>query len=62
MNNGQMPKYILKGRMLVRDKDGRPKFRDPKLIKEFMHRLSEDDINYLKEKYGDNFCIDDSRS
>lgn len=49
--------------MLVRDKDGKPKFSDPSLIKHFIHRLTEDEINYLKEKYGNDYlCFDNPRS
>ena len=45
-------KVKLKLAALVRDKDGHPKFSDPSTIKRYLHRLSDEDINYLKEKYG----------
>ena len=45
------PAAQVKIRALVRDKDGHPKFDDPSMIKDFLHRLSDEDINYLKEKF-----------
>jgi hypothetical protein len=55
MSEQKMPRLKLKGRLLVRDKDGRPKFSNPSLIPQFIHALSEEDLAYLKEKYGDDF-------
>ena len=56
-----VPNARLHIRGLVRDKHGRPKFDDPAKIREFMHRLSEEDIKYLKEIYpDDNFYTSDS--
>lgn len=52
------PDIRLKG--LVRDKDGHPKFDDPAKIKHFLHRLTEEDIIYLKEKYGGEYFHTDS--
>ena len=42
----------IKIRGLVRDKDGKPKFDDPKKIRQFMHRLSDEDIAYLERQFG----------
>lgn len=50
----------IKGRILIRDKDGHPKFDDPKKIRNHLHVLSDEDIEYLRGIYGE-FCIDDNR-
>jgi len=49
-------------RGLVRDKDGRPKFDDPQMIKDFMHRLTAEDIEYLKGIFDGKYFHTDSSS
>lgn len=46
------PRAKLKIRGLVRDKHGKPKFDDPAKIKQFAHRLSDEDIAYLEQQFG----------
>lgn len=41
--------------VLVRDKDGRPKFQRPELIKRFARALTDDDWQYLHNKFGDEW-------
>ena len=57
MTNVILPKAEIKIRCIVRDKHGHPKFDDPKRIKDYLDDLSEEDIQYLKEKYdGEDIC------
>ena len=52
----KLPKARIEVRALVRDKDGHPKFDDPSLIKDYLHRLSDEDIIYLEKQYGEGIC------
>lgn len=55
VQNVVIPKAQIKVRGLVRDKHGRPKFEDPAMIKDFLHRLSDEDLDYLENKHGQIF-------
>ena len=46
------PKTKIVGRALVRDSAGNPKFSDKKMVRHFKHRLSPQDIAFLKTKFG----------
>ena len=59
MNKATAKGPILSIRALVRDKDGMPKFSKPEMIKHFIHRLTETEIEYLKEKYGNDYVRTD---
>lgn len=50
------PKVQFKTRAIVRDKYGHPKFDDPAKIVDFIDRLSDQDIEYLRGKYGKDIC------
>lgn len=54
--NLDTPRPRIQIRALVRDKDGHPKFDDPSLIPDYLHRLSEEDIAYLENQYGEGIC------
>lgn len=54
-----VPKYEMKVKILVRDKDGNPKIDDPSKIELFKQSLTEDDIIYLKEKFGNDYIYTD---
>ena len=57
-NQFKVPKPKLHIRALVRDKHGRPRFDDPAKINQFRHRLSESDLEYLKNQFPDAFKED----
>ena len=44
-------KGTLKAKMVVRDKEGRPKFTNENLVKRFWDVLSDEDKAYMKEKF-----------
>lgn len=54
-----VPKYEMKVKVLIRDKDGHPKIDDPSKIELFKQSLTEDDIIYLKEKFGNDYIYTD---
>ena len=41
----------LKAKMIVRDKEGRPKFTNARLVERFWDILSDEDKDYLKDKF-----------
>ena len=55
VNDMLVGKAEVKGRMLVRDKDGHPKFDSAEKVREFLNDLSEQDILFLEEKFNDDF-------
>jgi len=42
-----VPTPKVKGRLLVRDREGRPKFDDPDKIKDYVNVLTDEDRDYL---------------
>lgn len=48
-NNLPIPK--IKGRILVRDREGRPKFDDPGKVKDYVNVLTEEDKAYLVDLF-----------
>ena len=60
MSNATLGKPTIKARILVRDKDGHPKFDDPEKIRQHLADLTKEDIDYLRTKYDDFYFSDRS--
>lgn len=54
----ETPKVKVNAMVVVRDKDGNPKFDDIEKVKQFRKYLTEEDMIYLEKKYGKDIYAD----